>query len=202
MIDRYSRRKNAQRYTKKLVRTTEFCILISVLFSGSIENIIAYNMAWVPLTSIDFSNKDLYNPVYIPLLRNKKRYIFLKWWSWSGKSTFEAEKEIIQTYIPWNRLLWLRKVKDTIKESVFAELVGIIEMWWLQDHFQITKSPMYIKNLKTWSDIIFRWMDDPEKVKSIRRISRIWIEEATEFNLEDFQQLDLRLRWQKNILRH
>jgi hypothetical protein len=26
---------------------------------------------------MDFTNKDLYNEVYIPLLKNKKRYIFM-----------------------------------------------------------------------------------------------------------------------------
>jgi phage terminase large subunit len=37
-------------------------------------------------------------------------------------------------------------------------------------------------------------MDNPEKVKSIRRVSRVWLEEATEFHKRDFEQLDLRLR--------
>lgn len=123
----------------------------------------------------------------------------MMWWSWSWKSTFQAEKEIIKTYTPWNRLLAMRKVKDTIKESVFAELVWIIELWWLSEHFSITKSPMYIKNNLTGSDIVFRWMDNPEKVKSIRRVSRVWLEEATEFHKRDFEQLDLRLRWQPEM---
>lgn len=121
------------------------------------------------------------------------------WGSWSWKSTFQAEKEIAETYTPWNRLLAMRKVHVTIKESVFAELVGIIELWWISDDFEITKSPMYIKNKISWSDIVFRWMDNPEKIKSIRRISRVWMEEATEFQKRDFEQLDLRLRWQKNM---
>jgi phage terminase large subunit len=37
-------------------------------------------------------------------------------------------------------------------------------------------------------------MDDPEKLKSIEGITGIWMEEATEFTQEDFEQLDLRLR--------
>lgn len=121
------------------------------------------------------------------------------WGSWSGKSTFEAQKEIIKTFDYDSRLLWVRKVKDTIKDSMFAELVGVIEAWDLEPYFEITKSPMMITNKITWSDIIFRWMDNPEKVKSIRRVSRVWIEEATELNKQDFEQLDLRLRWQKNM---
>ena len=37
-------------------------------------------------------------------------------------------------------------------------------------------------------------MDDSEKIKSIANITDIWIEEATELNLDDFTQLNLRLR--------
>jgi phage terminase large subunit len=39
-------------------------------------------------------------------------------------------------------------------------------------------------------------MDDPEKIKSIDKITGIWLEEASEFTLDDFTQLDLRLRGQ------
>ena len=91
------------------------------------------------------------------------------WGSWSGKSTFEAQKEIIKTFDYDSRLLWVRKVKDTIKDSMFAELVGVIEAWDLEPYFEITKSPMMITNKITWSDIIFRWMDNHEKVKSDRK---------------------------------
>ena len=44
------------------------------------------------------------------------------------------------------------------------------------------------------SVILFKGIDDPEKIKSIDGITGIWIEEASELSLEDFTQLDLRLR--------
>lgn len=130
---------------------------------------------------------------------NKKRYILLMWWGGSGKSTFQAQNEIIKTFQAKTRLLCIRKVKDTCKDSVFSELVWVIDEWGLWDYFTITKSPMSITNLLTGSDIIFRGIDDPEKIKSIRRVSRVWIEEATELTNEDFNQIDLRLRWQKEM---
>ena len=144
--------------------------------------------------NIDFSKKELYNYKYIPILRNLKRYVFLMWSGGSGKSMFTAQKEIIKSFEKWNRLLWVRKVKDTIKDSVFAELCWVIEQWSLQDYFEATKSPMYIKNKLTWSDMIFRWVDDVEKIKSVKWVTRIWIEEATELEKKDFNQLDIRLR--------
>ena len=147
----------------------------------------------------DFSDNSLYNEVYIPLLWCKKRYIFLVWSWWSWKSSFETQKEIIKSYEEKSRLLWVRKVKDTIKDSIYAELCWVIEKWWLEKDFEITKSPMYIKNKLTWADFIFRWMDDPEKIKSIKWVTRVWIEEATELNKKDFDQIDLRLRWCDNL---
>ena len=41
---------------------------------------------------------------------------------------------------------------------------------------------------------MFTGMDDPEKLKSIEGVTGVWMEEATEFTQEDFEQLDLRLR--------
>lgn len=148
---------------------------------------------------IDFSNQKLYNKKYIPLLRNKKRYIFLMGGAWSWKSVFQAQKEIILSFKPWNKLLVVRKVKDTHKDSTYAELINIIEQWNLEKYFNILKSPLEITNKLTWSNIIFRGMDDPEKIKSVQWVNRIRIEEATEMMEQDFNQLDLRLRWLKEM---
>jgi len=44
------------------------------------------------------------------------------------------------------------------------------------------------------SEIIFAGLDDVEKLKSISGITGIWIEEASELQESDFNQLDIRLR--------
>ena len=44
------------------------------------------------------------------------------------------------------------------------------------------------------NEILTTGLDDPEKIKSIYNITSIWIEEATELEKGDFDQLDLRLR--------
>ena len=115
------------------------------------------------------------------------------WW-WSGKSKFEAQREVIESFEAWNRLLGVRKVKDTIKDSIFAELCGVINGWGMASYFTITSSPMRIVNNLSGSDIIFRWLDDVEKIKSVSWVTRIWLEEATEADKKDFDQLDIRLR--------
>ena len=43
-------------------------------------------------------------------------------------------------------------------------------------------------------EILFAGLDDVEKLKSIHDITGIWIEEASEIEERDFDQLDIRLR--------
>lgn len=144
---------------------------------------------------VDFSNKKLYNECYIPIFKCDKRYIFMMWWSWSWKSVWESQNEIIKSFQKWNRTLCVRKTKESIKDSMYSELVWRIQEWWLDEHFEITKSPLYIRNKLSWSDFLFRWVDNVEKIKSVKWVNRIWIEEWTELLKTDFDQLDLRLRW-------
>jgi phage terminase large subunit len=37
-------------------------------------------------------------------------------------------------------------------------------------------------------------LDDPEKIKSITGLTDAWLEEATVFTLDDFSQVNLRVR--------
>ena len=62
---------------------------------------------------IDFSNRDLYNYKFIPLLHSTKRYIFLMGGGGSGKSVFASQNEIIKSYQTKDRIMCVRKVKDT-----------------------------------------------------------------------------------------
>jgi len=145
----------------------------------------------------DFSDVDLYNPVYIPLFENKSRFLHLWGSAGSGKSVFASQKEIVLSF-DWARrkrkTLVIRKVKDTIKESVYSELKGVISDWDLDDYFDILKSPLLITNKLTGVEFIFFGLDDVGKLKSIRGIDRCLIEEATDLERNDLDQLDFRLR--------
>ena len=44
------------------------------------------------------------------------------------------------------------------------------------------------------SSFLFAGLDDPEKIKSITGLTDAWLEEATEFSVDDFSQIDLRIR--------
>ena len=146
----------------------------------------------------DFSNRDLYNYCYLPLFHRKERFLHLFGSAGSGKSVFGCQKEIVFSFRPERRnrkTLVVRKVFGTLKNSVFSQLKAQIYDWNLEDCFQMTVSPLSIKNKITGVEFVFIGLDDVEKVKSIQGVDRVLIEEATELNaIEELQQLSLRLR--------
>lgn len=102
------------------------------------------------------------------------------------KSTYIAEK-IVELIKNHNRIhaCVLRKVSNTLKDSVFAQLKWAICMLGLEDEFKFTTSPLEIKYIPTGQTIYFRGADDPEKIKSIKPpfgyIGVLWFEELDQF---------------------
>lgn len=134
-------------------------------------------------------------PVYKKKFRCEKRYDVFKGGAGSGKSRFVAQKVLYRIiYQPKHRYLIVRKVKDTLKTSVFQLFKDYIEGWGISHKFKITKSPMYIEHIASGNSILFMGIDKSEKLKSIEKITGIWIEEASELDEHDFNELDRRLR--------
>jgi len=151
-------------------------------------------MSVVDLTDL----KQLSNPKYYSLFSNKDRYLVLYGGAGGGKSWFVCEKIIIRTLKEkGNRFLVIRKVARTLRRSVFQLFRDYIIRWGLTSLFTVNKTDMTIE-CKNGNIIYFAGVDDPEKLKSIEGITSIWIEEATELNLEDFEEIDRRLRG-KNV---
>lgn len=110
----------------------------------------------------------------------------------STKSSFISEKiiELLETN-PKMCAVVLRKVKDTLKDSVFAQLEWAIDMLsetypGLKDHWKLTKSPLEITNTKTGQVIYFRGADDYGKIKSLKTpkdmyVGITWYEEFDQF---------------------
>jgi phage terminase large subunit len=144
---------------------------------------------------IDFSRlPEIVNDVYYPLFWDESRYLVLYGSAGSGKSVFITQK-ILKRVIEekGHKFLVIRKVGKTLRESVFAEFRNTISTWGLTQLFNVNKTDMAITCLNG-NQIIFAGLDDVEKLKSISGITGIWIEEASEIDQTDLQQLDLRLR--------
>lgn len=138
------------------------------------------------------------NDKYIPLLQDQIRHLVLYGGGGSGKSVFAAQKIVNRVLCEKpHKFLVLRKVADTIKESVFAEIIEAIAQTDCAQEFDINKTEKTFHHWPTGNRILCKGLDEPEKIKSIKGITGMWIEEATEFTTDDLTQLNIRIRGEK-----
>lgn len=143
-------------------------------------------------------NKKGILPCYLPYIRDYKTRVNVFYGgAGSGKSYFVMQKIILKALDSQRKVLIVRKVGATLKESVWSLTLELIHTGGLAPTVkQINKSDLTIEFLNG-SVLLFKGLDDSEKIKSINGITDIVIEEATEITLDDFTQLNLRLRSKK-----
>jgi phage terminase large subunit len=144
-------------------------------------------------------SKKVFNDVYVPYLNNKDRYLIFYGGGSSGKSFFIAQMLIYRMLQPTRfNLLTVRQTGDTNRRSTFPLFKQVISSWNLGDHFKVNESDMRIVCKLTGNEIAFAGLDDVEKIKSITfangELTQIWVEEATECQEADINQLKVRLR--------
>ena len=148
-------------------------------------------------------SKSVFNDVYLPFLDNDDRYLVFYGGGSSGKSYFIAQRWIYKLIHPTRcNLLVVRQTGDTNRRSTFPLLKQVISNWNLHEHFKINESDMRIKCKLTGNEVAFAGLDDVEKIKSITfengELTHIWVEEATETQEADINQLKVRLRGGKS----
>lgn len=134
---------------------------------------------------------DAIAPIYFPImddvLDHKHVHYVLKGGRGSLKSSFISEMlPLLLIKYPNTHALVFRKVGNTIKNSVWAQVIWGIDKWGLRDFFQIPKTianPIVYK--PTGQQIIFMGLDDPNKVKSVKLpfgyIAITWFEELDQY---------------------
>lgn len=135
------------------------------------------------------------NPAFLPRLKQYEPRIIVEYGgAGSGKSYFVVQKLVIKGLGGKRRVLVVRKVARTLRESVFKLFLQVLSPI-RPVVASVNKTDMTI-TLVNGTEFIFSGLDDAEKIKSIVGIDDIVIEEATELLEEDFTQLRLRLRSQ------
>ena len=142
--------------------------------------------------------EDFINPVYYEyMLANNNPVQIYYGGSSSGKSHAIAQRVIIDVLQGRNYLI-VRKTGDSLRRSTFNEVVSKLYDLNVADYFNVNKADMIITCKLHNRQIMFRGLDDVEKLKSIKPlngvITDIWLEEATECSYNDYKQLDKRLR--------
>lgn len=133
-------------------------------------------------------------PIYFPAMddildHGHVHYVF-KGGRGSAKSSFISEMlPLLLISNPTAHAVVFRKVGNTIKNSVWSQVVWGIDKWGLRDFFTIPKTianPIVYK--PTGQQILFMGLDDPNKVKSVKLpfgyIAITWFEELDQFSGE------------------
>lgn len=137
---------------------------------------------------------NIFNPVYLPYLEDySTRFLLFYGGAGSGKSHFIAQRLVYKALKDTRKILVLRKVNRTTKASTFQLLLDTLNQFGILNYCVINRTDFSI-TLPTGSQFLCMGLDDPEKIKSITGLTDAWLEEATEFSLDDFSQVNLRVR--------
>ena len=132
---------------------------------------------------------DNFKKFYSEVKKDSYLYYVLKGGRGSAKSTHIAFTLILEIIKKPITILCVRKVGNTLSESVYEQLKEAIEMLDLGHLFECKKSPLQIVYKPRGNKIIFRGADDPSKIKSIKiskfPLTTLWIEELAEFKTEE-----------------
>ena len=139
-------------------------------------------------------HKNIFLPVYLPYLEPTGRRILIFYGgAGSGKSHFVAQRLVYKALKDVRKILVLRKVNRTTKASTFQLLLDTLSQFGIIKECNINRTD-YTIELPNGSVFLCMGLDDPEKIKSITGLTDAWLEEATEFSLDDFTQINLRIR--------
>lgn len=115
----------------------------------------------------------------------------------SSKSYHIACKIIFKCLMEKRKVLVVREVYDTLRESCYDLLVEILDELDLigqsAKKVRCTTSPLGIR-FPNGSKIIFKGMDKPSKLKSINGVTIVWLEECSEIKYDGYKELLGRLR--------
>ena len=100
------------------------------------------------------------NDAYIPFYYDKKRYLVLMGGGGSGKSIFAGQKVLRRLVTEeGHRILVIRKVARTLRESCFQQLRGQISEYYDVNDFDINKTDMKITYKPNGNVILFSGLD-------------------------------------------
>ncbi|MGQ7407733.1 PBSX family phage terminase large subunit [Streptococcus suis] len=153
-----------------------------------------------------FNRKANINPHFESVWLSGKSYNILKGGRNSFKSSVIALKLVMMMvrYLKAGEkgnIVVIRKVGNTIRDSVYLKIQWALGIYGLLDQFKMTVSPFKISHTGTGSTFYFYGQDDFQKLKSndIGNIIAVWYEEAAEFtSQEDFDQTNVTFMRQKH----
>ncbi len=112
----------------------------------------------------------------------------------SGKTYSTAQIILLLTEWEGSNTLVLRKVGASISDSVFQDFVRAADQLGISGDFKFSEATKKIKCLRNNAYIRFKGLDDAEKIKGLSNFKRVVMDELSEYDEEDYNQISLRLR--------
>lgn len=125
-------------------------------------------------------------PVYWAIKQGRYTYYDLYGGRGSTKSSFAALMIVLGMMAdPELNAVVFRKVAGTLADSVYEQIKWAINKLDVEEFWHCTQNPVRCTYIPTGQRIIFRGLDDPAKIKSIKvakgRWGFVWFEELDEF---------------------
>lgn len=136
------------------------------------------------------SLKDLIAPSFYGLHNDIKNNRYTFYWLAGGRGSTKSSFVGIEIILNMmkdkeSNAVVLRKVKDTLRNSVYEQIKWSIEKLNVAAYWRGTVSPLEFTYIPTGQKILFNGLDDPLKIKSMKvskgYIKFAWFEEGTEF---------------------
>lgn len=136
---------------------------------------------------------DIINPNFHEFWKVSKEHKYLKYVLKGGrasaKSTHIGFRVIMDIMKYPVSALVVRKVGNTLSESVYEQLKECADILGVSRYFEFKVSPLQMVYKPRGNKIVFRGADDPNKIKSLKiakyPVAILWIEELAEFKTED-----------------
>jgi phage terminase large subunit len=124
--------------------------------------------------------------IHKDIKEGKHTHYWLRGGRGSTKSSFTAIEIILGIMSdPLANAVGMRKVKDTLHDSVYEQIAWAIDTLGVSDYWEAKISPLSFTYIPTGQKILFRGADKPKKIKSIKfakgYCKYLWYEELDEF---------------------
>jgi phage terminase large subunit len=134
---------------------------------------------------------DMIGPAFYGIHNDIKRQGHTQYWLPGGRGSLKSSFASIEIPLgmikdPLANAIVYRKVADTLRLSVYEQMIWGIEKLGVGEYFHYGLSPLVITYKPTGQKILFRGCDEPKKSKSIKLrkgyFKYLWFEEAPEFS--------------------
>jgi len=121
------------------------------------------------------------------VLRHRHSEYWMKGGRASTKSSFISLCIVLLvTMFPWANAVVIRRFSNTLRDSVYTQMLWAVGALGLSGYFKASVSPMELTYLPTGQKIVFRGMDDPLKIKGVKFVTGYcavqWFEEVDQFS--------------------